>query len=579
MKNGQLLWFVVCLLATMFAGCSSDDLLDDISVEKPSQAATPFQWTRAEDIETRSEFLRNFGVGYSYNAVRGEYCNWEDIRCQVIDRKALNRTQGGPDGMIYNSVSSIQASVSAKFHMSQRDYVACVDMTGKQEVNLGLYKGSKTTKLHALETGFKEVYYYTHKEYVRLGTQRLAVGELLAHISMRKDTTLLTQSFRQAVNHMKGGDWDDVAQVDSFVKVWGTHVIITADLGGTLTIDLANSVHRFNAQTRDQKWTTEEFLGAVKSKEETKQKAEFKWIEDGKLNINATGGDHTSLSTLLGEYTYDGHRDFNIDGVNLWRQSLKFDPEDERNSNVEMIEMEVVPIWEFINPLDMDVAMRVEAAITQDMSLQMNMLGEQNFFNATFPLRYPSASCQYHDGGWKNFQRTDSYADPMIVNIMSGGRYVATVCHEQIDGRWMWVCYPIYEGYVKLGCGVGVADDNTVYNVTWMGDRVTVTEQLDIKAQDNFYITGGAVGVESVEGYTYATSTALPAIELAGGVKPDGTYASSAYSVSKRDNIFQLNAGSTTLTNIVGYSHKGNGIYQRNDEYVYIYNQNEVRGE
>ena len=577
MKNRQLLWFVVCLLATMFAGCSSDDLLDDISVEKPSQAATPFQWTRAEDIETRSEFLRNFGVGYSYNAVRGEYCNWEDIRCQVVDRKALNRAQGGPDGMIYNSVSSIQASVSAKFHMSQRDYVACVDMTGKQEVNLGLYKGSKTTKLHALETGFKEVYYYTHKEYVRLGTQRLAVGELLAHISMRKDTTLLTQSFRQAVNHMKGGDWDDVAQVDSFVKVWGTHVIITADLGGTLTIDLANSVHRFNAQTRDQKWTTEEFLGAVKSKEETKQKAEFKWIEDGKLNINATGGDHTSLSTLLGEYTYDGHRDFNIDGVNLWRQSLKFDPEDERNSNVEMIEMEVVPIWEFINPLDMDVAMRVEAAITQDMSLQMNMLGEQNFFNATFPLRYPSASCQYHDGGWKNFQRTDSNADPMIVNIMSGGRYVATVCHEQIDGRWMWVCYPIYEGYVKLGCGVGVADDNTVYNVTWMGDRVTVTEQLDIKAQDNFYITGGAVGVESVEGYTYATSTALPAIELAGGVQPDGTYVSSAYSVAKHNDTFLLYAGSTTLTNIVGYSHKGNGIYQRNDNYVYIYNQNEIK--
>ena len=165
----------------------------------------------------------------------------------------------------------------------------------------------------------------------------------------------------------------------------------------------------------------------------------------------------------------------------------------------------------------------------------------------------------------------------MIVNIMSGGRYVATVCHEQIDDRWMWVCYPIYEGYVKQGCGMGVADDNTVYKVSWMKGKVTVTELPDVTAQDNFYITGGAVGVEPTDGVSYASSTALPAIELAGGVQPDGTYVSSAYSVAKHNDTFLLYAGSTTLTNIVGYSHKGNGIYKRNDNYVYIYNQNEIK--
>ena len=577
MNRIHVVRFAVCILAMVLAGCSSDDLLDELSVEKPSQTSAPFQWTRGEDVETRAKFLRNFGVGYSYDAVRGEYCNWEDIRCQVVDRTVLNQAQGGPTGMIFYAEHSMQSSINESFYMSQRDYVAAVDYETKKSVNLGIYSKTVLTKQHALETGFKEVYYYSLKEYNRLATQRLAVGELLAHISMRGDTALLTSSFRQAVDHMKGGDWDNVAQVDSFIKVWGTHVIVTTDLGGTLTVDLANSVHRFNDKFKNQEWTTEEFLGAVKNKEETKTKEEFKWVEDGKLLITAIGGNHSSLSSLLGEYHYDGHRDFSIEGIDLWRKSLKYVPDDERQSNVEMIEMEVVPISDFIAPLDFDVAMRVEAAITQDMTLQMNMLGERNFFSATFPLRYDTASCQYHDGGWKDFARTDSIGDPMIVNIMSGGRYVATVCHEQIDDRWMWVCYPIYEGYVKQGCGMGVADDNTVYKVSWMKGKVTVTELPDVTAQDNFYITGGAVGVEPIDGVSYASSTALPAIELAGGVQPDGTYVSSAYSVAKHNDTFLLYAGSTTLTNIVGYSHKGNGIYKRNDNYVYIYNQNEIK--
>ena len=572
----------VCLLATVLAGCSGDDLLtDNLYEEEVRQQAAPFQWTRAEDVETRDKFLRNFGVGYGYNAVRGEYCNWEDIRCQVVDRNALNRTQGGPSGMIYYSTPSTQSSVTENFYMSQRDYVAAVDYETKQSVNLGIYSKTKLKKQHALETGFKEVYYYSLKEYDRLATQRLAVGELLAYISMRNDTALLTSSFRQAVAHMRGGDWDDVAQVDSFIKVWGTHVIITADLGGTLTVDLANSVHRFNDQFKEQEWTTEEFLGAVKNKEKTKQEAKFQWVEDGKLLINAVGGDHSTLSSLLGEYTYDGHRDFSIEGINEWRETLKYDLNDEQHSNVEMIGMQVVPISDFIEPLDPDVAMRVESAVMQDITLQMTMLGERNFFSATFPIRYATASCQYHDGGWKNFRRTDSTSDPMIVNIMSGGRYVATVCHEQIDGRWMWVCYPIYEGYVKQDCGVGVADDNKVYSVSWMSGKVTVTEMPDVTPQKNFYITGGAVGVESTEGVTYATSTALPAIELAGGVNPDGTYTSAPYNVQKVGDTFQLLAPAG-LTDIVGYTdtYRESGdkrIYKRNDNYVYIYNQNEIK--
>ena len=83
--------YILGIAALMAVGCSEETVLDDLAVESvESGSNVPFQWTRAEDVETRKAFLRNFGVGYSYNAVRGAYCNWKDIRCQVIDRAVLD---------------------------------------------------------------------------------------------------------------------------------------------------------------------------------------------------------------------------------------------------------------------------------------------------------------------------------------------------------------------------------------------------------------------------------------------------------------------------------------------------------
>ena len=43
-----------------------------------------YNWVKAEDVETRELFRRNYGLGYSYNAVRGDYCNWKDIRQGIL---------------------------------------------------------------------------------------------------------------------------------------------------------------------------------------------------------------------------------------------------------------------------------------------------------------------------------------------------------------------------------------------------------------------------------------------------------------------------------------------------------------
>lgn len=576
---------MVVLLMAGFTACTGDDdlfedsfaeLLDDVS------GGGNFQWTRSEDMETHQEFLRNFGVGYSYNAVRGSYCEWQDIRCQVLNRAMLLDMQNTTGDDILRTDQTQFESLKSSFQYSFRDYVVNMDIDSKEEIDLGLYNSSKRKKQHFIEDGVQESYYYTLSEKLILAHQFVGWANVQALYPQKRE--MLTESFRNAVLHLVDEEDYNVASVDSFVNVWGTHVIVEAWLGGAIHVDLMNNMWRWTALSKDSAWTTKEFLGIVADTENRRKTSnEYRWTEHSRLDILARGGDQQSLTGLLGKHRYDGTREFSTEGINVWRSSLNYDPDDERGSNVELVDMKVLPIWDFAALISPRAAFRLKANITQDAALQQQLLGDKNFFAASFPIRYGSATCQWRKdtGTWQQATRSDSNAEPMMVNIMSGGRYVAIVCHETIDNKSMWVCYPIYEGRLKLACGIGVDDGGNVYSVRWIGGVVNVLSLDKITESPNFYINEGAVGVDPMESVTYPDYQALPYIELSGGVKPDGSYAATAYSVKKEGEDFLLLAPAG-LTDIVGFTDTGESsgdyhIYKRNDNYVYIYNQNEIK--
>lgn len=576
---------MVVLLMAGFTACTGDDdlfedsfaeLLDDVS------GGGNFQWTRSEDMETHQEFLRNFGVGYSYNAVRGSYCEWQDIRCQVLNRAMLLDMQNTTGDDILRTDQTQFESLKSSFQYSFRDYVVNMDIDSKEEIDLGLYNSSKRKKQHFIEDGVQESYYYTLSEKLILAHQFVGWANVQALYPQKRE--MLTESFRNAVLHLVDEEDYNVASVDSFVNVWGTHVIVEAWLGGAIHVDLMNNMWRWTALSKDSAWTTKEFLGIVADTENRRKTSnEYRWTEHSRLDILARGGDQQSLTGLLGKHRYDGTREFSTEGINVWRSSLNYDPDDERGSNVELVDMKVLPIWDFAALISPRAAFRLKANITQDAALQQQLLGDKNFFAASFPIRYESATCQWRKdtGTWQQATRSDSNAEPMMVNIMSGGRYVAIVCHETIDNKSMWVCYPIYEGRLKLACGIGVDDGGNVYSVRWIGGVVNVLSLDKITESPNFYINEGAVGVDPMESVTYPDYQALPYIELSGGVKPDGSYAATAYSVKKEGEDFLLLAPAG-LTDIVGFTDTGESsgdyhIYKRNDNYVYIYNQNEIK--
>lgn len=575
----------MCTVLAGLAGCAEDiDLASDWDDQSGQDVSTTFVWTRAEDVETRKAFLRNFGVGYSYNAVRGEYCNWRDIRCQVINRMELWR-QANAGIVLWKTQELDNAVIHTKTSYSQRDYVATMDLSTKESIDLGLYSGTKRTRQYVLEEGLQDQFYYSTEERIEKGEQYILTSLIMEQVTEDDNEALLTVSFQDAVEHLAYADEKDIAVIDSFINVWGTHVITRAILGATLRLDLKNYMWRYTDQVAEQQFTTRQIMEAYnKRKESRKEEDIYTMIEHSSLNIEAQGGDQSVLGNLIGEAHYDGTRDFSMSDVEKWRLSVNFDPSDEESSNVEMVSMEVVPIWDFIKYEH--VAKRVKAVVLQDAALQQELLGDRNFFDTRFPIRYPQLRCRYHNSSnsWNSLTRMDSNDEPMVVNIVSGGRYVATVCRETLDGRPMWVCYPIYEGKVKLACGMGVTDDNRVYQVRWLNGKVQLLRQMDLDkaaAGGQFYINGGAVTFEAFEGMNYAESHAMPYMEVDGGVQPDGGFSIPAcYPALKQgaDFFLWLPSGSATPVGwtSTGVTNGGKKQYKRNAEYIYIYNPTEL---
>lgn len=569
------------LLLLSFTACTDDDnILDantiegvgDMTVSPESEHI--FLWKRAEDEMTYSRFLRNFGVGYSYDAVRGSYCDWQDIRCQVLNRHFIEDLESRTGEHLLNFNNTPTTTFKQHYSYSLRDYVARINMETEEEVNLGLYNKEKRRRQYFIEDGVQERFYYRLQETHTLAQRYISYASLLDLYYKGRD--VFTESFRNSIEHLSETNDDNIAAVDSFVNVWGTHVIVSADLGASLSVDLMNDMWRYRDQASENEITMEQFLDAVAKNGKHSSSDDYVWIENSRLNIDAKGGDQSTLTNLLGEHAADGTRTYSIDGISKWRTSIVYNPDNEYASNVELVGMVVIPIWEFAKVIDKWTALRIQAAITQDATLQQQLIGDNNFFDASFPVRYTTAKCKYHQkSNWPTYTRTDSDSDPMIVNIESGGRYVATVCHEWINGKELWVCYPIYEGKVNLACGLGIDNSQKAYKVRWLKGKVTLTDTGDT-ADGTFYITLGGVGVKPVEGTTYASCTAYPYIELAGGVQPDGTYDGTAYLVKKDGETFYIDTYST-VDNFINFDRATSGRYIRNSNYTYIFNPNELK--
>lgn len=493
--------------------------------------------TRATAGQVRRNFLRHHGLGFSYDAVAGEYCNLNFVRCQLLNRAVIDELQ---EKSLYTLISveninqmRFQHSVST----SLVDYIQNANFTADASLDLIIFEGDVSAACSAFEEGKTESY-ILHDEQVHPRARYRLEPENIAYYVQRYPN-LLTSSFRKAIANLAATPVDDWQAIDEFLEVYGTHMVNDVELGARVAVDVQVETHKFNLVESLDLLAQGQLSSLFKLKyNQTEEEKNYKVLRDCKCRVDVVGGDISKLDPIIG-MTVFSNDDINISSKILqeWMESIVYDDNDLEHSNVEMTYMRVTPIWDLIP--DQKLAERVEARVYSNAASMVHLLGNRNFINVKFPYAQTKYVCRIGNQKY-------SINNPDVTDIIAAGRHIATICREPIPpiaGKTkVSVVYPIYEGHVKLNNGLCVYNDD-VYKVSWMGDALEVTKTDSLigrRFDGNLYMNNGVIGIKRVETYEYQEGHPVFGCERPGGIAIDGSLAGTPVRVLKYFNHFYL---------------------------------------
>ncbi len=532
---------------------------------------------------TLRQFYRHYGIGYSYDAVNGQYCNLADFRCQVLNRAVLDSVQNVAKVDLLNVNRKMELTAESNVYTSVTEYIAHCNFDASVSGSIVFVSGSASKTCSIFEDGIKDTYLlhdrisYDAAEYV---LYYLDVREYA-----KKYPKLLTSSFRAAIDKLRASN--DMKAVDDFIYTYGTHVVTYAKLGAAMTLDVQVDAIKFESKESEEALSQAAIATLFKEASSTASyEKNYKVLRDSRCSFDVVGGDVSLFDQLAGVSSFD-NKDLPSDLESKWLKSIKFDDDDITNSNVELVDMTVVPIWDFIP--DEQIAQRVEARVTGNMALAMDQVGNRNFINTSFSAHPKSVYCSVGGSAYSQ------YANPETVNIIAANRPVATVCHEYVPEisktEKVYVAYPIYEGRVKLTSGLCIYGGKA-YDVDFRYGQFSVKERDDYTPDGSecIYMSCGVLTTKKYSELEYVESHAVLGCELPGFVGTDGSVdVSDVCAVKKHFGNFYLDT-KKSYDNLPNWNYSTDNPaeaqyypdYFRNDEYanrmvrsgVYVYKYN-----
>ena len=561
-----------------FSACN-----DEFEGSLSTQEEDAVVW-RPTEVLTRAEsqqnFLRDHAVGYSYNAVSGSFSSLDDVRCQVINRAELDRLKGTSYYTLYVVDNTQTDKTEGRVFHSVTEYIQNTNLkaNGKAEITL-IAGGEAKANCSIFEDGTKDCYLVNVNSKISSG-KYLLQADAIAELS-KSYPTVLTASFRDAVKQVAEAPnipeerWR--ACVDSFINTYGTHVVTYAEMGGSLDALVQIETTRFKTQNFTDYSLSADVLAGMFSyaADSDKTSEEYEYLQDAKCRINVLGGDVSILDALT-KMNYYGVNAVDISAFGKWKSSLVFDTDDYKKSTAAVIDMDFTPIYDLVT--DETAQKRLRTVIKGNTQDLIDLLGNRNFVNVSFP--YAGQTLSYTLGG----KTKKSCTAPDVTDVIHAGRHVATICSEHIDAidslQDVRVVYPIYEGRIQLYNGLCLHNGHA-YSVAWKEDVCMVTDEGEASCDGMVYITAGAPSFTAYQNITYNQGHLLPGIEIDTPFKVDGSYNNSAavYFVKKTKGNFYLpkTSGKSSITGIPNWTYDTAAkMMKRNDDYVYIYNPNEL---
>lgn len=547
--------------------------------------------SRAASEDIHRSFLRHYAVGYSYEAVGGEYCNLNYVRCQLLNRMVVDEVEKETllPLIVVEPINVTKAS--SHVYRSFVDYAQNTNFmaSAKGEI-LFAFKGDANLKLHAFEDGSIETY-ILHDERVLPMARYSLQADNVANL-VQEYPNMLTSSFRRVLKELAETSVGDWRAIDEFLETYGTHVVIDAELGARLDLDVQVETHKFHQEINEDV-LAEVAIATMFNAHFSESKEESYWevLRNCKCRMEVIGGDLNILDNIIGMTTFSND-DIHISPEDLsrWMNSVYYNDNDLENSNVEMTNMMVAPIWDLVG--DKALKERIKARVYSNSNTMQKLLGNRNFINVKIPYSTTKYECRV---GNKKY----TFNNPDVTDIIASGRHVATICLETVPpiagNTKVRVVYPIYEGHVKLANGLCVHNGH-VYRVEWSKNKVAV-EDLGEKYSESFdgniYMNSGVLSTLAAPYTDYQDGHPVVGVERPGGIGIDGSLQGSPVRVVKHFNHFYLNK-KDKYDNIPNWSYvtelppeaanypdyfdntTWKNRMRRDDGYVYIYNTTEI---
>ena len=505
-----------CILSALLvlAGCV-DVLVDEPKAPILSDEAEEFWHTRTLSKASRLELKRKYGIGFSYDAVYGGKCDINYVKCHALNIDELRNS-----GIMLEFPKNTFRDTCFIAH-SFSEYCHAANLTGSASGDVVIYGADYSRVASIYEHGLDTIVYISNSKNIESRGLRLN-SEFIEDIREEPER-YLTPSFRYGIEKIRKTPVEEVMVVDSFVNIYGTHIVTGVTIGASLKLELKTRRGLFVDYKSEETMTREKLNILFKKTESTSTKEEHEFmrqvLESSTIDLRVRGGDVSVFNSLLTDPS-PTNSTATEETVTRWINSLEDDSENGEYGNLALIDMSVMPIWEFIS--DEQVAKRVKTRILADAPSMQELYGNRNWVNTSIDLSKTKDVNTFFNR-WDKETWYCGFSDPYVVNVIAANRIVASVCREwipEIDpDTLVTVVYPIYENSIDIGSGVGIDAECNVWSVSWRYNKFKVKKIGKASSPlPMVYLNFGTVETKPVSGEKYMKGNFIIGYERPGNI-------------------------------------------------------------
>lgn len=574
---------IVILLAalSLLAGCSDDSLLEEGYAPAPGADMSKFWYSRSRSAQENGVMMRHHALGFSYQAISGEKCNIGDVMCQVLNLDYLerNRLCITSDETVTVNSSYVQRGVA--------DYVHGTTFEAAVSTDLVLYQGEKRKQHFLIETINDSTLIMNNTLGLQTQEREIRLNLLLDSEDIPGELTehpdeVLSENFRYALRKLKA-DRENVAVIDSFLNIFGTHVVTRVDIGGTCDLSVKTSKRFVSTYLEEQEYSKDAvnlFFKKMESIEKLSNQTSYRNLfKTAEIDLKVRGGDLSHFDRLIANPSFENAQ-ASYANYSAWAESLVKNVGKGWDEGAELIDMEVTPIYEFIP--DKDLAKRVKVRMEASAQDMRDLYGDRNFTNAVLTVQASISTGVKFDYLPKPVYWFASYGlQNGILHVIQDqtgapSKVVAVTYDEYIPelDKSLNVTYPVYENRIQLTEGIAISLWNRLCRVKWLYDRYEV-EELDFFTRDSeicMYLYKGRLFLEKpdIAGEEWRETEIMPDYEWAGSINSDGSVSDkrnpdgsdseqkNVHSVLKLFDKFYLKDNHSDIPNLPGWYYNGN---------------------